>query len=1205
MRTIPQIILALALCCSGWSASGVDRDTVVAVQALTNLAVRIPVPGERVRVQGYKTAGDWGNYRDARHVPGDTTATNRANVIAAKDGGRYIFDDRLNEQRLSWWGAVGDGVTDDTKAIQDAASFCDANFKTLVIPEPIGSKYLVSTSIWFKCNVQCLGRPVLWTTNNQCATGITGTSVGSPAMYLEQILPAAKLDPTYRDHAQSNSIGYLILGTDTCNIRIGNTDNQTVGIKVCPSNGLYSAWNDFKLTRHSTHRYAAEITYGPDAVGLYPFVTENTFRKGEFYSGSSRFGVTNANYIALYIHYPTTNAWTDINHNVFESPSFEGGAWGNELWCEGRDNLFNWIRVETGTGVRGHFTFNSTTNHPVETYGNKVSGGFMSPHVRPAVSQKGTAYGNNVVFEQGEVITGITTEFEPLVTLHAGRSSDDIALAIVPAPGDPYGTNWTLAMSATRMWGKARASDPYPAITVEANNKISLGSGTNDLDSSIRGEAGGIRIVAPNGVSMGVAPTDPSYAFYAQFATNKDVWFFIANSDDNTNASAGLLVSDSDITGGIRALNPSNSTPMAGHVDLRTYTWGARAKGVSISALGDSQEVVTIIGGQNGLGPENRRVQVVSNGVSIAKDGVGATNPPPFVLLALNSTNGGLLLPRPSAGNVAAMAGAPSGTIFHDTNGNQFYLAQTGALRKVVTLGPGETLTASGGSSTNYAFAYAGGILASNTVAETVLFEGVVPTNGIVAGVPLSGEIFARFKSAVANTYATWRVYVGRSGVATNLVLSGQSAINGGGAGHMNFRGRLQIVPQVYGVSGYLQNEMMLDTYGANTATPWGTFQTQDWGFFGGFDTTNVWSSTNSEPMYVKLTVANNVASSSVAWILYPGTFGSMSQANAVISPGLASGVVPPGSYTNIASVTVDTYGRVTGVVTSSLPKVTMYYGSTNAAGDNYQTNTYTIPAGARDLEFYLVAAGNGGASGRRGAAGTQRYGGGGGGGGGVSLFTYPAKLLGGPGATVTVWIGKPGAGGAPVSVDDSNGNNGGTAYATSVLTNGYIILSAYGGGGAASGGSAANGNGGQASGGGTWGSVNGNGGSATYGAGYGPAAPGGGGGGAITAANAASAGSASGFGSPMFRPGGWGNVGGGANTGGNGSDGISVIYPWELGYTGAAGGGGGANLTGAGGQGGQGGYGAGGGGGGASVNGFNSGGGGAGGPGYVRIVAR
>lgn len=276
---------------------------------------------------------------------------------------------------------------------------------------------------------------------------------------------------------------------------------------------------------------------------------------------------------------------------------------------------------------------------------------------------------------------------------------------------------------------------------------------------------------------------------------------------------------------------------------------------------------------------------------------------------------------------------------------------------------------------------------------------------------------------------------------------------------------------------------------------------------------------------------------------------------------------------------------------------VTVYAGVTSVSG-------VSVPAGALGCYITMIGPGGPGGSGRRGATSTLRYGGGGGGGAGyIPALWIPVAALG---ATYAVTIPAVAAGGAAITVDSTNGNNG-TAAANATFVSGSYSLTVesgnFGGGGTATasvaGAGIVAGSSGHtyvASVAGTSGAGTANAVAASFNDGLGVGCAGGGGGGGLTSANNPGTAAAGSNSIVHGLTGGAGGVVAGASpgTGGTALGGV----------TGPGAGGGAASVAGAA----QAGanathYGAGGGGGGASVNGQTSGAGGNGGPGYVSIA--
>lgn len=264
---------------------------------------------------------------------------------------------------------------------------------------------------------------------------------------------------------------------------------------------------------------------------------------------------------------------------------------------------------------------------------------------------------------------------------------------------------------------------------------------------------------------------------------------------------------------------------------------------------------------------------------------------------------------------------------------------------------------------------------------------------------------------------------------------------------------------------------------------------------------------------------------------------------------------------------------------------------------------TQPVPVGALGVRLTIIPAGNGGGSGRRGAPGTIRCGGGGGSSG---VVTRDWLIPVGAATTWDLRIDSGGAGGAAVTTDNTDGNNGGIGtsrfrfgtgsyfYAggtsSTVTGKGGTVNTGLGG---TSGAGSLSLDGGSAS------TSGGNGGSGAQS--WGDTASSAGAGGGITASNTPFNGGSGGQQRVSNVTVTAGGIAGGAlpESGPTGELGGFLSGP----VPGVGAGGGAASVTAAAQAGADGvGYGSPGGGGGASANGFASGRGGNGGPGYARL---
>jgi hypothetical protein len=256
---------------------------------------------------------------------------------------------------------------------------------------------------------------------------------------------------------------------------------------------------------------------------------------------------------------------------------------------------------------------------------------------------------------------------------------------------------------------------------------------------------------------------------------------------------------------------------------------------------------------------------------------------------------------------------------------------------------------------------------------------------------------------------------------------------------------------------------------------------------------------------------------------------------------------------------------------------------------------TWTKPTSGSVVTVQMIGGGGGGGSGAVEASGVASTGGGGGSGGGLNRATFAIATLGG---TEAVTVGAGGTGGAAQAGTSAAGNVGGaggqSSFGNWLRTGGGTTGGAGGAAVAAGGGSAAICS--------ISGSTSGGGSSATGAAGSNSTASaatsgGGGGGGVSTGATASAGGAGSSSGN---------NITGGNGGTAGGGNGASTSQTVVAAIGGPGGGGGGGNAAGNGGTGAAGSnYGGGGGGGGAALNGSSSGAGGAGAPGIVVVVSQ
>jgi hypothetical protein len=169
---------------------------------------------------------------------------------------------------------------------------------------------------------------------------------------------------------------------------------------------------------------------------------------------------------------------------------------------------------------------------------------------------------------------------------------------------------------------------------------------------------------------------------------------------------------------------------------------------------------------------------------------------------------------------------------------------------------------------------------------------------------------------------------------------------------------------------------------------------------------------------------------------------------------------LPTGSHTSSISGYASIYAKANGSVylkneQGTESQLDGSQGGESQGGESCVVTVYTSSATYTNsqtgmIRFTVIGAGGGGGSGRRGSPNTQRTGGGAGGGGAWAIATFRASEL--P-ASIPIWVGANGVGGANNTGTDANGSTGTTGGESLIGGNGSTsdnntIMFAFGGAG-------------------------------------------------------------------------------------------------------------------------------------------------------------
>lgn len=258
------------------------------------------------------------------------------------------------------YGAAGDGVVDDSGAIQSASDAASNDGGTVIFPP--GTYRTESTIVFLNCNVDIIGSAVLEVASN---VGV-GVQVGSSAVSCDHRtlnLPRVEAEGSgwYPNNRDDTTRGVVFRAADGCLVTVNDVAWFNQGL-VLEGDGQGVAYNTFHISRLSTNRtnlYMNRISGG--------WSNQNTFIGGRWgvWDHESVWDETN--------NLPgVRQVWIDgpENNNTFLNCSLEGRA---ELMidCNGSSNTWLTCRFESADSV-GSVRFGPTARRNVVQGGSYV-----------------------------------------------------------------------------------------------------------------------------------------------------------------------------------------------------------------------------------------------------------------------------------------------------------------------------------------------------------------------------------------------------------------------------------------------------------------------------------------------------------------------------------------------------------------------------------------------------------------------------------------------------------------------------------------------------------------------------------------------------------------------------------------------------------------------------------------------------------------
>lgn len=545
-----------------FTGDGVEVDFTLSASPSTKLATSVFINGVYQEKDSYSILGNVLTFTIAPPLNSSIEVmTNETGVIGSTNASLVSYTAGFTgavaqtvqtklEQYVSVkdFGAVGDGVTDDTAAIQAALDYCETSGAQIYGNQ---GTYLITSTLVIKCSGDMssmfieadatLFSPAIRVGPNTAAQYLFDADIKLP-----KITNTAKAGPGWVGF--DTAIGVLCANVYQSRITVPYTYNFGVGLKV----GGFSVGNVYNtyIIGVLFNNKVNLLCQPGDGSG---WSNQNTFIGGR-YGYSSAEGVAVSGVAQIKLRDFTPGGVQAPNTNVWINPSIEGDEPEFHLDIQGSFNTFISPRLEVTNPLTANINFYAATVG--ETSGNYLYGGYAFG-VAYTYAGAGTsvnngwigARANSALDFSGNGYNVRNTNGNSIASPHF----QGFPSSVQPLPGTASSTNWTY-----RIFGEGFATkstgDTQPRVQMDASGYVFFGSGAAAVAGGIRYNSSALAITS----NINFAPdANASLTLGTSNRQWSTIWATLATYANNAAALAGGLTAGAfykTVTGEVRVV---------------------------------------------------------------------------------------------------------------------------------------------------------------------------------------------------------------------------------------------------------------------------------------------------------------------------------------------------------------------------------------------------------------------------------------------------------------------------------------------------------------------------------------------------------------------------------------------------------------------------------------------------------------------------